>query len=322
MVWQWAKRVAGSLRVRPEKLLADPLLAAHSLSPQRVCEVAGVQRLAELGPKNARVVPLAELLDTAQTLHILREALHTGVVILFVGTDTAHETASLKRAFNQIAVRVDEGENWHRTNHQSEAKEVTISEGDEHAVFAINVTELLTLSLKQDQAGLEAVLHGMPTHHTQPQALALMPDSMPVQRVSWLRRALSQPSFPVYLIVFVYSSLRVLPVAFISQFHGNLLVLWLIDIITAVPYTWGVLAMLFAPTRKIRVLATAITIVTFVGPYVYFWFNGKGYPPYVPIVIAALTAVSVWLEFSKYRQEQRLRRDYLTVPVSPLVAAS
>ena len=76
------------------------------------------------------------------------------------------------------------------------------------------------------------------------------------------------------------------------------------------PYTWGVLAMLFAPKRRIRLLAALTTLVTFVGPYVYFWMHGRGYPPYVPIVIIGLTLASVLLEANRYRQEQALRQRY------------
>ena len=40
-----------------------------------------------------------------------------------------------------------------------------------------------------------------------------------------------------YVVVFIYSSLRALPVAFVPGFRGQWWVLWLIDILTTVPYT-------------------------------------------------------------------------------------
>ena len=82
------------------------------------------------------------------------------------------------------------------------------------------------------------------------------------------------------------------------------------------------LAMLFAPKRRIRLLAALTTLVTFVGPYVYFWLHGRGYPPYVPIVIVGLTLASVLLEANRYRQEQGLRRRYRSVSAAASGATS
>ena len=241
-------------------------------------------------------MPAEDLMDPQKRLLTLRAALSEGVLILFVETRSDDEQEQIVAELHELAVQLDE------------------ATGDEPgALYGVRVTSLLEECLLRDRFCTEEALRDMPTHHMPKHALAVLPDSAPVHRVGWLRRALMQPSFPVYLIVFVYSSLRVLPVAFVSQFHGSLLVLWLIDVITAVPYTWGVLAMLFARKRGMRLLATATTITTFVGPYVYFWLNGSGYPIYVPIIIAALTVLSVLLEISKYQQEQRLRRSYCAV---------
>lgn len=305
MVWRGVQRAWESLRILPEVLSANPVLTGRSLSPDRVCEVAGVQRLAELGPRNAKVVPTEDLMEPHKRLLTLREAISTGVLILFVETKTEDEQEQVVVDLHELAVRLDEA---------------TYPESG--ALYGVRVTSLLEECLKRDRFGTEEALRDMPTQHMSRHALALLPDSTPVHRVGWLRRALMQPSFPVYLIVFIYSSLRVLPVAFVSQFHGSLLVLWLIDVVTAVPYTWGVLAMLFARKRGIRLLATATTITTFVGPYVYFWLNGSGYPLYVPVIIAALTVLSVLLEVSKYQQEQRLRRSYCAVSNASARAAA
>lgn len=305
MVWRGVRRAWGALRVSPEVLSANPVLAERALSPERVCEVAGVQRLAELGPRNVKVVPAVELLDPKKRLLALRHALSTGVVILLVDTETEDEQELFVSELRELAAPLGE-----------------VTNDGAGALYGVRVTSLLEECLQRDHFGTEEALRDMPTHHMPKHALEILPDSAPVHRVGWLRRALLQPSFPVYLLVFVYSSLRVLPVAFVSEFHGNLLVLWLIDVITAVPYTWGVLAMLFARKRGIRLLATATTIITFVGPYVYFWLNGSGYPIYVPIVIAALTVLSVLLEVNKYQQEQRLRRSYRAVSKAPALAAA
>lgn len=305
MKLRWIRRIGEALTVSPETLAANPVLAAHSISPQRVCEVAGVQRLAEIGPRNALVVSVDELAEQPEQLITLRRALGQGVLILFVAITDEFEHRLITESLDGLAVRVDEP-----------------TDDSPDALYAVRVTSLLERSLHRNNRALSDALCDMPTHRTPQHALALIPDTVPVRRVGWLRRALLHPSFPVYLIVFVYSALRVLPVAFISQFQGSLLVLWLIDVVTAVPYTWGVLAMLFAQRLRIRMIATVTTIVTFIVPYVYFWMNGTGYPRYVPVVIATLTILSMLVETSKYVQEQRLRRSYRAVATSPVFAAA
>ena len=308
MVWRRGSETLSSLLVSPAKLAQMPELAAHSISPEHVCDAAGVQRLSELGPHNAMVVTVDAVIDPEQVAHTLRRALESGVVILFVEAANSLQGLQLTDALRGIAVRLDEP-----------------PETGQCALYGVNVVALLRATLAAgDSVQLAEALRGMPTHRTARKALSLLHGEMPVQRCSWLQRMLRHPSMPVYLIVFVYSSLRVLPVALIREFHGSLFVLWAIDILTAVPYTWGVLAMLFAPRRRIRLLAALTTLVTFVGPYVYFWLHGQGYPPYVPVVIAVLTIGSVLLEANRYRLEQRLRRLYRSAPtvsVSAPIAA-
>lgn len=114
----------------------------------------------------------------------------------------------------------------------------------------------------------------------------------------------------MYLVVFVYSALRALPLVFVPEFHGSIVVLWLIDVVTAIPYTWGLIAMVTGATRAVRLAGAATAIVTFVAPYVYFWTHGEHYPAHVLAVIAALIGFGLWIEIRKFRQERSLERRY------------
>lgn len=302
----WIQRLRRTLLVSPETLAADARLAARCLDPDAVCEIAGVRRLAELGPRSTRIVGSEQLLDPVERLAVLRDAVEQGVRMLFVESTSALESAELTTAFPGITRGLDDED-----------------DAEAGSLHGISVTALLEHCLTSEPGRTALALTGMPTRHMDRRALALLPPTVEVQREHPLRRLLGDPRVPVYLAVGIYSALRALPVAFIPQFHGSLLVLWLIDVITAIPYTWGVLAMLFAPRRSIRMLATLTTVVTFAAPYVYFWMHGRDYPPYVVIVIAALTTASILIEVVKYLQEQSLRRRYARVnsPSSRLVAA-
>ena len=46
--------------------------------------------------------------------------------------------------------------------------------------------------------------------------------------------------------------------------------LWLIDILTAVPYTWGIVEMVTGRRLRWRLLGLATTLLTLLAPCVYF----------------------------------------------------
>lgn len=125
---------------------------------------------------------------------------------------------------------------------------------------------------------------------------------------SFAIRMMVNPTFLAYLVVFVYSSLRALPVAFVPGFHGKVWVLWSIDMITAVPYTWGVLAMVAGRTFFKRVMGLIVTIVTFVSPYVYFWMHGRHYPPTVIVFVAAMIIGAIALEGFRWWRDRVVKR--------------
>lgn len=302
MAWRWMVRVASSLAVSPEQIAADPRIATRTLVPEHVHQAAGVRRLAELGPRNTRFVESGELLAAAPRLAVLRDAVEHGVTVVFAECEALDDAEMLVNALPGVAIRLDTGD-------------------QPGALIGVNVAGLLRICLERDERSTLAALEGMSTLRAEREVLHIIPAQAAITRVGPIRRMLSDPRVYVYLIVLIYSALRALVVTFIPEFHGSILVLWAIDLITAVPYTWAVLAMIFAPRMRVRILATAVAIVTFTAPYVYFWMHGKHYPPYVAVVIATLTLVSVLSELAKYFQELRLRRLYRRVTARPAALA-
>ena len=125
-------------------------------------------------------------------------------------------------------------------------------------------------------------------------------------RRSHLTKWLTDPKVLAYLVVIIYSSLRVLPVSLVKEFHGSLLVLWTMDIVTAIPYTWGVLAMFTAKRQLVRIIGTFTTAITFAAPYVYFAMTGKDYPTYVIVIVILFIISGFFVEGSKYLRERYL----------------
>lgn len=125
---------------------------------------------------------------------------------------------------------------------------------------------------------------------------------------SWLVRAMSNPKVIAYLIVFSYSVFRALPVSFVEEFHGSILVLWLIDLITVIPYTWGLISLVTARAFKTRLLALLITILSLMAPYVYFAYYGSGYPPHILAIVGILILSTFILEGYRIWGDYRIKR--------------
>ena len=300
--YSWAvkhvDRITDAVLIQPRKLAKSEPLNHYPLDPARVREVAGVQRLAELGPRTTRTLEAQALLDDSVLLPLLRVAAQNQDLVWFVSPKNATEAAELQRRFKGTI---------HCVSCARAAKQSPVPRLD---LFAAKPEEILRTRLAEDPGAREA-FHQIDAGRVTPRlAKTLTKHGVEMQHNSWLLRALRHPLFSVYAVVFVYSSLRALPVAFVREFHGSLLLFWSIDVVTAIPYTWGVLAMLFGRTRGKRLAGAVTTIVTFVSPYVYFWLNGSNYPAYVPAVIVGLTLATISIELAKYLQERNLEKIY------------
>ncbi len=278
--------------VRPRVVANSPTVQAHSMVPDQVREAADVKRLAELGPHNTRLLKAEDLLNVTALVPLLRMSIESGVALWMVSATDPVEAAILRSRFGNSAYVL------------------TGSTRAEAVIFGFQPTGVLHQLLNRGDVRPN-VFADMDGTCLDWRTLRLLEDrGIPVRRDSWIRRALRHPQFIVYLAVFLYSSLRALPVAFVKEFHGSLVLLWTIDIVTAIPYTWGVLTMLFGKRLSIRLIGAVVTLITFVAPYIYFWMHGRDYPPYVIIVIVILTALTVTIELLKYIDERMLERRY------------
>lgn len=279
---------------QPHAAFTMDTLRELPLDPALVRQAARVQRLAELGPREIREITPAILRSPSKLAKAARRALESGCRLWVLSIDDDTILAAFDDQFGNALVALgppsEEGRRAYGIAPADAVRRLLRHHPEEAAAFE----------------GADAT--GFP-HDIVSRLSELM---IPVRHRSAISRFLRNPRVYVYLVVFVYSALRALPVVFVKEFEGSVLVLWSIDIITAVPYTWGVIAMVTGRTRKIRVLGALTTVVTFVAPYVYFGLHGRDYPPYVIIVIAILVLSGLGLEVVKFRQERRLERRYET----------
>lgn len=305
-------------------ILDLPFTHAFALDPQAVIDISGVARLSELNAKNV------------VTIDSLRSLAHTNTQDFYAIDDAAEALGTaLRMAISSRQLL------WFSSLPESDVKKVqNILGGDivhvvgpELAVdkldgstlelptalkqrgeplvpIAISPSELVQAwahgSLEQQKL-LAYLLEGTNTLVMQKkdlQALRKVGTKLIERNPVW--RLLYNPKVLAYLVVMVYSSLRALPVVFVPGFHGNVWVLWSIDIITAIPYTWGIVEMITGRSFGRRMLGLLITLVTFVSPYVYFWANGRDYPMWVTIFVIALIVAACAVEYVRWLRDRAI----------------
>lgn len=305
-------------------ILDLPFTHAFALDPQAVIDISGVARLSELNAKNV------------VTIDSLRSLAHTNTQDFYAIDDAAEALGTaLRMAISSRQLL------WFSSLPESDVDKVqNILGGDivhvvgpELAVDKLDDSTLeLPTALKQrgeplvpiaispselvqawahgsrvQQKLLAYLLEGTNTLVMQQkdlQALRKVGTKLIERNPVW--RLLYNPKVLAYLVVMVYSSLRALPVVFVPGFHGNVWVLWSIDIITAIPYTWGIVEMITGRSFGRRMLGLLITLVTFVSPYVYFWANGRDYPVWVTIFVIALIVAACAVEYVRWLRDRAI----------------
>ena len=128
-----------------------------------------------------------------------------------------------------------------------------------------------------------------------------------IERSVFLRLC-RNPKFIAYVVVFVYSMARAVPVMFVPHFDGDWRILWAIDMITAIPYTWGLIEMVAGQKLWHRIVGAVTSAVTFLAPYVYFLMYGRHAPPGVWTAIACIFFGGIFLEVFRYRRDRAVKK--------------
>ena len=207
-----------------------------------------MSRLSELGGASVREQSAEDLMDRGFVARELRRSLEKRCRLWVFSVDDDLTLTELQQAFpghvHALGPRLSNGA----------------------TAYAINVVEL-TRFLVLDHPESAHTLAGIDSACLPVDvAQGLETLGVPLKRRNWLSRLLRNPQFYVYATVLVYSALRALPVTFIKEFEGSVAFLWGIDMVTAIPYTWGVLAMVTAVKRSVRFWGTVTTVVTFIAP--------------------------------------------------------
>ena len=324
MIWQSAPVVSSPSVVATRALtvrsvLDGPLARRRRIDAVRIRELAGVTRCGDLGVR--QVVELPALADLATTTasqlrlpdgagwrigQALGHAIEQGVR-LWLCEVTAEAVPLIARAIGDDLIHIvslPEAEPENKPDVPATASPAP----DGTVVIALSPLALLMALTDGDDDShryLRTVLAGVDTLRCSSRAIvALQRSGVEVVPRSRALRLLWNPVALAYLVVFVYSSLRAIPVAFVPGFHGQVWVLWTIDILTAIPYTWGLVEMVAGRRIRYRLLGLATTLVSFLAPYVYFWITGRDYPPWVITVVMAMIVGSAGLEALRWWRER------------------
>ena len=128
-----------------------------------------------------------------------------------------------------------------------------------------------------------------------------------IERTAFLKLC-RNPKFIAYVVVLVYSMARALPVMYVPHFRGDWRILWAIDMITAIPYTWGLIEMVAGQKLWHRIVGAVTSAVTFLAPYVYFLMYGRHAPPGVWTAIALIFFGGIFLEVFRYQRDRAVKK--------------
>ena len=307
-------------------VLDHPQARNHPLDAARIRDLAGLARCGDL---SARQVAVPQVLsDLASTTaadllapddvgwhlgHSLAHALEHGVRLWLCEVDR-DAPERISAVLGEGLVHVVSFEPWPDGGIGSDGADGP----DGTAVIAVSPLALVLSLAEHSEASreyLRTVLEGVDTLRCPHRAIAALRAAgvAVMERPATVRLA-RNPVALAYVVVFIYSSLRALPVAFVPGFRGQWWVLWLIDILTAVPYTWGIVEMVAGRRLRWRLLGLATTLLTFLAPYVYFWIHGRDSPPGVLAIVAAMIVGSAGLEAVRWWRDRVIVRGLEEAP--------
>ena len=311
-----------------------PIAQRHVLDPEVLRTVAVVDRVGDLTRFNVAEVPeLAQVSSPEDLLapdergwalgHALSLAVEHGQR-LWLSEVTPAQLEQLRVVLGEHLVHIaslDEVAGAEETGGGDPADDDADALVDEVTVVAVSPRHLLdewSTGTPAQIGFLRTVLEGTdPLRVSRHTLAALREAGVDLVPRAEIVRLLHNPRFLAYATVFIYSSLRALPATFAPGFRGNPWVLWTIDIVTAVPYTWGIIAMVAGRRRRIRFTGFLITLITFIAPYVYFFFagshgDGNRYPGWVIMVVIGLVLATVLLEGGHWLRDVAVARGLRT----------
>ena len=318
--------VVAARALTARSVLDQPLARRYRIDAARIRELAGVTRCGDLGVR--RVLELPALADLATTTapqlrlpdgagwrlgQALGHALEQGVRLWLCEVDR-DAPERISAVLGEGLVHVVSFELWPDGGIGSDGADGP----DGTAVIAVSPLALVLSLAERSEASreyLRAVLEGVDTLRCPHRAIAALRAAgvAVMERPATVRLA-RNPVALAYVVVFIYSSLRALPVAFVPGFRGQWWVLWLIDILTAIPYTWGIVEMVAGRRLRWRLVGLATTLLTFLAPYVYFWIHGRDSPPGVLAIVAAMIVGSAGLEAVRWWRDRVIVRGLEEAP--------
>lgn len=284
-------RIRDSFFGAPFAVTQLPALSGLRIDPEKLKEAAHVKQLSDLTVRAVRQVCLS-VLDRTEMLRELRTSLEDRCIVWVIECPTAEQSDALTSAFPNLCVLLGQS----HTGTQ---------------VFGIHTASLMRQIIRNTPEDLHYFSEIDTAYLPHDIERSLKKHRIALYHTSWLVQRFREPRTWVYITIFLYSALRALPAMWVPQFHGSVFWLWTIDILTAIPYTWGLLAMFTASKFWLRLAGFITTVVTFVAPYVYFWMHGDNYPKTVVIFIVVMIALSVASEVWRYITEKRLANAYL-----------
>ena len=183
------------------------------------------------------------------------------------------------------------------------------------ALSPLNLLEQWSDGSAEQREFIRVAMAGLDTLTTSSHAThAARSVGAPIIERSAVLKLCRNPKFIAYVVVLIYSMARAVPVIYVPHFRGDWRILWFIDMVTAIPYTWGLIEMVAGQKLWHRIVGAFTTAITFVAPYVYFLMYGRHAPPGVWLAIAVIFFGGIFLEVFRYLRDRAVKNGLAAQP--------
>lgn len=322
------QKVATARQIFPTKkggLMSLPTAKEFGVDADALAEAAGVSSVAEI--KHTEVVEISALaskrtegdggdFDAVISLYsrMIRDSMEAGHKLWLLNTDA--------RFVDHLKLLVGE-EQVHKLgepraymgppttpvaiNPQAVVREILSSEDPGHDYHKQHIRELFkNIDAKKIPQDIQELF-------TQ--------NEIEFEPVGKFRQHLTKEEIAVQGLMLAFSSARAFPAGGLNEFQGDVATLWGIDVATSVPYTHGMMKMLYSGKNfQEKAVGASIAIPSFLAPYAYLYATEgqNGYPGYVNAAVGGFVTLAVGKEIIarklRGRKERRLRVELENIP--------
>jgi hypothetical protein len=327
----FVRRAADALAGRPRSgenydLMSLPTTEHFDVDPDLLCEAAGIRQLSDIKPEE--VIEISGLVARRQQGENNTESSLDATIALYARM--LHD--SLEQGHKLWLLNVEKGFLKY-LNIMIGRDQVKVLGPEKEYMgpptlpVAINPQDVIRAVFEDTRFGsdmrrqhLKGVLAGVDDRKIPKDIRELLKrQNIPTKEYHPVKRILADPKTLVYSGLLAYSAARALPVAGVKEFHGDVGLLWGIDVATAIPYAKGIIEAFTGKNLRRRAVGAAVGAACFAAPYAYLEMAGEDYPNYVKAIVGGFVGLAVLKETASYAMRHGKNKALrIALPMSDL----